>query len=244
MDLRGMSTERLLGVTARLLAASAVLVVVGLALVTWSGWRQIGQSYGPDGTPPTGEMPLSARVAIAVFESSFRPAGLQLTVAAVLVAGAVVALQLHPGRPHLGSLRWEVLGAGSAVLFVAVVFVSAHAFVITAPDSVDGDVSNYIGLQPMTEAALINLLPMGAALLTLVAAALWWRTLGRATDDDVEEESTDEDDPSEDDTSEDAEDAEPVHERRRTPVARDASTGAPAVDYSRDWSPEDFRPPR
>jgi len=231
MDLRAMPTERLLGVTARLLAAAAVLVVVGLGLVTWSGWRQIGRSYGPDGTSTVGDMPFSARVAIAVFESSFRTAGLQLTVASVLVAGAVLALHLHPNRPQIGSLRWEVLAAGAVDLVLVVVFVIAHVFVLTAPESVDGDVSNFIGLQPMTEAALINLLPLGAAMLALVAAALGWVGLGPATD--VEELDEDAD----------PEDAEPVDTSPDAPEDRSEDTVGP-VDYSRDWSPEDFRPPR
>ena len=238
MDLRTMSTERLLGVTARLLAAAAVLVVAGLGLVTWSGWRQIGQSYGPDGTPTTGEMSFSAKVAIAVFETSFRSVGLQLTVAAVLVAGAVVALRLHPGRPRTGSLRWEVLGAGSVVLTVVLLFVGAHVFVVTAPDGVEGDVSNYIGLQPMTEAALINLLPLCAALLTLVVTALWWARPGHVTD--VDEDADPEDADPED---ADPEDAEPVWVSRDAREGRATQSGG-QVDYSRDWSPEDFRPPR
>ena len=236
MGVRAMSTERLLGVTVRLLSAAAVLVVVGLILVTRSGWQQVGLSYGSDG-PIDGEIPFTARVAIAVFESSFRPAALQLMVAAVLVAGAVVSLQFHPDRPRIGSLRWEVLGAGCVVLVTAVVFVSAHVFVVAAPESIDGEVSNYIGLQRMSEAAVTNLLPMTAALLALVVSALWWVRSGRATDVEEPEEDTAPDDPTPDD-------GESVDMSRGAHEPRDDARGAAAVDHSRDWSPEDFRPPR
>lgn len=236
MDLRSMSTERLLGVTARLMSAAAVLVVVGLGLVTRSGWKQVGLSYGSD-APIDGEIPFTARVAIAVFESGFRPAALQLTVAAVLVAGAVATLQFHPDRPRIGSPRWEVLGAGCVVLVAVVVFVSAHVFVVAAPESIDGEVSNYIGLQPMTEAAVTNLMPMTAALLVLAVGALWWVRLGRTTN--VEKP---EDDTAPDDTTSD--DGEFVDMSRGAHETRDDARGAAAVDHSRDWSPEDFRPPR
>lgn len=241
MDLRAMSTKRLLGVTARLLAAAALLVAIGQGLVSWTSWRQTGLSLDEQGVSTGGEMPFSAKVAIAVFESSFRPAGLQLTVAAVLVAGAVVALQFHPHRPRIGSQRWEVLAAGSVVLALVLVFVTAHVFVITAPASVDGDVSAYIGLQPMTEAALVNLLPLSASLLTLVVAALWWVRLGRPADGEEPDDDADHEDV--DDEDADTEDADMAQ------VTRDArdDPGTPVgghVDYSRDWSPEDFRPPR
>lgn len=242
MNVRQMATERLLVVSTRLLAAASVLTTVALAVNTWLGWQQIGQSYGPDGTPTAGEMSFTTKVSMAVFESSFRPAGLQLVLAGMLLAGAVAALHRHPSGSRAGSLRWEVLGAGLVALVVVIVLLLAHLFVIAAPAGGDDDPSWFVGPQSIEQVALANLMTLGAALVVLVVVALFWLRLGTVPDDAVDSaDSADEEvGEAESGFAPDREAPEAV----RRPHSVDAMSGEPMKDYSRDWSPEDFLPPR
>lgn len=248
MDLREMATDRLVSVSARLLAVGSVLTTVGLGLTTWAGWQQIGQSYGPDGTPTTGNVDFADRVSIAIFQSSFGPGGVQLSLAAVLLTGAVLALHLHPTRSRLRSLRWEVLGAGVVTLIPTVVLVLGNLYVVTAPADGDGDGSEFVGPQPMTEVALNNLTTLTAALLVLVIAGLWWLRLGTAPDEVGDDEVEDTEPPVEPENEDDDESGPgALVAVQRSPHPDHPAHSAfdePARDYSRDWSPEDFRPPR
>ena len=244
MTVRGMSTERLLGVTARLLASAAVLVVVGLGMVVRLMWQQLGQTLGPDGTPSDAGMDLASRVTIMVFETGYRPVGVQLLLASVLLAAAVGFLHAGAATSLSRSIRWEVLGAGVVVLVAVVGVVLAHLYVVTADDAVTARANGYIGPQPMTELVLGNLSVCAASLALLAGAALWWMRSGQAPDDAVEEPAG-EDATSEDAISEDGtvEDADPGEVPRGASRVRDDSMDGAPVDYSRDWSPEDFRPP-
>ena len=252
MDVRNAGTEQLVPASARLLAAASVLTTVGLGLTTWTGWQQIGQSYGPDGTPTMGNVDFPDRVSIAIFQSSFGAGGLQLSLAAVLLVGAVLALHLHPRRSRLRTLRWEVLAAGVVTLVPTVLIVLANLYVLTSPADGGGDGSEFVGPQPMTEVALNNLTTLMAALLTLTVAALWWLRLGKAPDEGGDADPGD----VEAGDDEDEVDGAPVEDEtapvalavaQRAPHPRgpaDATSVETHRDYSRDWSPEDFLPPR
>lgn len=237
MDVRHLTRGRLLGVTARLLTGASVLVVVGLALVIRSAWQQIAEVYGPDGTATSVDVPFAQRATMVVFESSYRLITVPLLVASVLVVGAAVALDRHPSREQVGRLRWEVMGAGSLVLVVAGGLALANLYVLTGPDGATGGPQDYIGPQPLTEPIVINLVMLGATLLLLTVAALWWWGPAPAPEVDVELADQEEEPVDEVHTGGRPTPARGVSDAHRTPV--DEAT----ADYSRDWSPEDFRPP-
>ena len=69
-----MSAERLLGVTARLLAADYALTSIGVMIVVWRMWRHAGQPYGPDGTVLT-DQALGQRLVLLVFDLWMRAQG-------------------------------------------------------------------------------------------------------------------------------------------------------------------------
>ncbi|KGN36042.1 hypothetical protein N798_01060 [Knoellia flava TL1] len=241
MDLRAMSTERLVGVTARLLAAAAVLVAIGLGLVARIMWQQTGQSFGEDGTPTDLGMDLATRITLMVFETGYRPLPMQALLASVLLAAAVAAFHRKAASARLGSLRWEVLGAGVVVLVAVVVLFLAHLYVLTADDSASR-ASGYLGPQSVTPLLLGNVSILIAALGVMAVATLWWLRSGPLPDD--ADESADEvEDEDEDEDSGDGDDTGPVGSSRSAREVRDDPGIDAPVDYSRDWSPEDFRPP-
>lgn len=239
MGLRSMSTERLVGVSTRLLAGASVLSAVGLGLVIRFAWQQAGQSYGPDGTPSDSSLPFAQQLTLVVFDLNYRQLGVQMLLACALVGAAVAALHRNRSWEEVRRLRWEVLGAGLLSLALVVVLVLAHLYVMTAPDAAFA-AGGYIGPQPVTEMILGNLITLGAALLVLTAAALWWLRL-EAGADGTDDDSVD-DDP-DGSVEQEAAESQPTP----TQVSLDSSDspdGGAAEDYQHDWSPEDFRPPR
>lgn len=238
MDLRAMSTERLVGVTARLLAAAAVLVAIGLGLVARNMWQQTGQSFGEDGTPTDLGMDLATRITLMVFETGYRPLAMQALLASVLLAAAVAAFHRKAGSARSGSLRWEVLGAGVVVLVAVVVLFLAHLYVLTADDSASR-ASGYLGPQSVTPLLLGNVSILIAALGVMAVATQWWLRSGPVPDD--ANESADE---VKDEDSGDGDDTGPVGWSGSAREVRDDPGIDAPVDYSRDWSPEDFLPPR
>jgi len=243
MGVREMATDRLVSVTARLLTAASLLTTVGIGFTTWTAWQQTGQSYGPDGSPIAAVLPFTTKLSMAVFESSFRPGGLQLLLAAVLLAGSVVALHLHPTRTRVRSLRWEVLGAGVVALVLVTVFLLANVFVLTAPASGEGE-ENWFGPQPISHVAWANLAILTATLLLLVVAALWWLRVAPAADAETQDEDDDDDDDDDDEDESAFASDQDSPEAARGVHADGGRSSEPVKDYSRDWSPEDFRPPR
>ncbi|MDT0212967.1 hypothetical protein Q9R29_03615 [Rothia sp. ARF10] len=244
MDLRAMSTERLGGVTARLLAAAAVLVAIGLGLVARIMWQQTGQAFGEDGTPTDLGMDLATRITLMVFETGYRPLAMQALLASVLLAAAVAAFHRKGASARSGSLRWEVLGAGVVVLVAVVVLFLAHLYVLTADDSASR-ASGYLGPQSVTPLLLANVSILTAALGVMAVATLWWLGSGPVPDDaDESADEVEDEDEDEDEDSGDADGTGPVGWSRSAGEVRDDPRVDAPVDYSRDWSPEDFLPPR
>ncbi|MEO6019949.1 MAG: hypothetical protein ABIP45_06840 [Knoellia sp.] len=253
MRLRSMSTERLLGASARLLAAASVLTAAGLALNMWFGWEQTGQSYGEDGTATDVGLPFGQRVFLLLaFDLSYRQIGIQLLLASALVAAAVVVLHRNPSLSPLRSLRWEVLASGCVVFAPVVGLVVANLYFLIFPPDAGGDLANYIGPMPWTEMAIANLTTLGASLLTLTFSTLWWLRLGTeddpvSTDDesdghDDRDESTDAEEKVEQEAADDS--WAPTHLPLDRSAGVDSLEGGAGENYQHDWSPEDFRPPR
>lgn len=254
-----MSTERALGLSARLLAGASALTVVGLAVGLWSAWRQTGQFSGVDGTVSDSGLPFSAHLGLFVFDLHYRQLGAQLMLTCALLAAAVLALHQIPSWNQVRRLRWEVLGAGIVALGAVMGLVLAHLAVLTSSDDAAGDMTDFMGPQPLTELSLSNLLTLAASLLILGVTTLWWLRLGASADgDDVDGADVD---GAEDDGDTGVGD-DPVHTATAVDVVpethaqsltagsrtmRDASDtlghGA-AMGYPQDWSPEDFQPPR
>lgn len=231
-----MTTERLNGVSIRLLLGAALLTLVGLALVLHHAWQQIGVSYTEDGSPlADSQMSVESRVRMLVWESSYRPIGFGLTAAAMLIAAAVVFLHHHPSWDHVRRLRHEVLGVGALVLVIDAALVLAHLFVLTAPGGAPGTPDAAFGPPSMTEVILGNLAALLAPLLLLVGALLWWLRLGPPVTVESDDEQPDEASVRPDDGV-----PQPDTSAQRRTVPDDE----PVIDVSQDWSPEDFRRPR
>lgn len=243
MRVRSMSVDRFVDLSVRLLAGAAVLTAVGLALSIRFGWRQSGSSFGEDGTATDVGLPFGQHVFLLVaFDLSSRQIGVQLLLASALVAAAVVALHRNPSRSQVRSLRWEVLGSGGVVLVPVVGLAVAFLYVLTDPGDANGDVANFIGPMKLTEMVIANLITLGASLLVLTAATLWWLRLDADPAVPVVPEEA-EDVEMEEVVEQEAADS---HQARTNPHRE--SSGSPddaaAGDYRHDWSPEDFRPPR
>lgn len=245
------STERLFGVSARLLAGASVLTTIGVGLALRMSWQQAGQNYGPDGPVEGTGVPFDQRLTMVIFELNYRQLGLQLLLAAALVGAAVLVLHRHPSWAQVRLVRWEVLGAGVLALAFVVALIVGSLYVMTALD----DAPDFMGPQPLTELILGNLPTLVASLLTLTAAALWWLRLEPVTDgtdDGSDDEAADDpadkpaDEPRDDlDASVEQEAAvsRPVPARAPLDSSDNLGNGA-AMGYPQDWSPEDFRPPR
>lgn len=170
----------------------------------------------------------------------------------MLLACAVMALQLHPTPSRVRSLRWEVLAAGVVTLVPTVVLVLGNLYILTDPSDNDADEA-IIGSPSMIDIVGNGLAIAVGALVVLVLAALWWVRLGTAPDVGGAD-AVDGDEESEVVSNHvDGEDGpEHVPQTPRSPAAANRSPdgpahgtfGEPTRDYSRDWSPEDFRPPR
>ncbi|KGN41517.1 hypothetical protein N801_06825 [Knoellia aerolata DSM 18566] len=226
-----MARDRLVGVSTRLLAGASVLTTTGLLIGLRSAWQQYEESSEPDGSPLT--LTFAVRTTLLVVESGFRPIGAQLLLASALVAVAVMALHRHPSWGQARRLRWEVLGALLLALVVVLGLVLANLYAMTSPDSAGDDPAGFFGTGPPTDLIVGNLMTLCASLLTLTGAVLWWVRLAPAPEVDLGE-SVDEEPTATDSTPGDASRDE------STPFVDDGTT----TDWSRDWSPEDFRPPR
>jgi hypothetical protein len=248
MGVRTMSTERLIRVSTRLLAGASLLTMLGLGLTLWYVWRQMGQAYGPDGTAGPVDAPFSQRLTMLTFEASYRTWGVQLLLASALVAAALVALHRLPSS-RVGSMVWEVLAAGVLALLLAVALTVPNIYVLTAPEGTIGDAAAALGPAPLGELALSNLSVLGASLLLLTAAALWWWRLGAEPNEGPERHEDAEDLGDSHDNEDSGDTDDHVHPTSDSVPTRAAATEArpvdePVKDYSRDWSPEDFLPPR
>jgi hypothetical protein len=213
VQVRELPRDRLVGLSTRLLTGASVLVTVGLVLILRSAWQQYAQSLGPDGAPADGATSLALRATLLVLDSGYRPLGPQLLLASGLVGAAVVALHLHPSWEQVRRLRWEVLAAALLVLVVVVGLILGNGYVLTNPALPGGDVATFTGQELPTELIAGNVATLCAALLVLTVAMLWWWRLAPAPVVDPEE--PDEEEPADETTT----------------------------DWSREWSPEDFRPP-
>lgn len=252
MRVRSMSAERFVGTSARLLAGASVLTVIGVGLVIRSVWQQAGQSYSQDGIQTDVGAPFGARLAMAMFDFTYRALSTQLLLASALVAAAVVLLHRIPSWDRVRSLRWEVFGALLLVMVPVLGLVAAALYLLTSPSATEG-VGAFLDATQLADSSLAFLSTLGASLLVLVAATLAWLRLGPVAEA-VEDESAE---------GSDELDAEPEDERDDTngsggQVAADrpsAPRGAPresrarvtsasTEDYRNDWSPEDFLPPR
>ena len=152
------STERLLRVSARLLAGASLLTLVGVGAALRMSWQQAGQAFGPDG-PVESNVPLDHRLTMVVLEHGYRQLGIQLLLAAVLVGAAVVALHRTPSWAQVRRVRWEVLGAGVLALALVVALVVGNLYVMSSPAASDGGMVAFIGPRSLTEPILGNLPP-------------------------------------------------------------------------------------
>ncbi|WP_353951395.1 hypothetical protein V6K52_17435 [Knoellia sp. S7-12] len=246
------STERLFGVSARLLAGASVLTTFGLGLALRMSWQQTNQNYGPDGQIEGGGVPFAQHLTMVMFDLGYRQIGVQLLLAAALVGAAVVVLHRNGSWAQVRLVRWEVLGAGLVTLVPVVGLILANLYVLTPSDDVTRGMADYMGPQPMTELILGNLPILVASVLTLTAAGLWWLRLEPVADGTVDDPA---DDPAEepDDDIDAAAEQEAVEQEAavsrpvpaRTPLDSSDNLGnGAAMGYPQDWSPEDFRPPR
>lgn len=244
------STERLLGVSARLLAVASVLSSIGLGLAIRQAWQQAGQNFGPDGTTAGVGVPFDHRLTSLMYDLSYRQVGIPLLLSSALVGAAVLALHRNPSWARVRLVRWEVLGSGFMTLVVVLGLALANLYVMTAPDDAAEEVADIMGPQPLSELTLSNVTTLVASLLTLAVAGLWWLRLEPVAEDDPDHSDDDPadepaDEPGDDlDASDEQETAESLPVPPRAP--RDSSdplgNGA-AMGYPQDWSPEDFRRP-
>ncbi len=234
------STERLLGVSARLLAGASVLTTIGVGLALRMSWQQTGQNYGPDGQVEGTGLPFAQHLPIVMFDLGYRQIGAQLLLAAALVGAAVVVLHRDGSWAQVRLVRWEVLGAGLVTLAPVVGLVLANLYVLTPSDDATGGMPDYMGPQPMTELILGNLPTLVAAVLTLAAAGLWWLRLEpvtAATDNCIDDgtDGTDDPDASVDDrdASVEPEAAESRPARAQTPLdlSENWATGPPSATH-------------
>ncbi|KRE40857.1 hypothetical protein [Knoellia sp. Soil729] len=245
-----MSAERFVGTSARLLAGASVLTVIGVGLVIRSVWQQAGQSYSQDGIQTDVGAPFGARLAMAMFDFTYRALSTQLLLASALVAAAVVLLHRIPSWDRVRSLRWEVFGALLLVMVPVLVLVAAALYLLTSPSATEG-VGAFLDARQLADSSLAFLSTLGASLLVLVAATLAWLRLGPLVDDigdDSEEERDDGLDGLDDLHGTDEAGEQWAVDRPRPPTSftRDARTqpaSGGGEDYRDDWSPEDFRPP-
>lgn len=168
------STERLLGVSARLLAGASVLTTIGVGLTLRMAWNQVGQNYGPDGLVEDSAVPFAQRLTMVMFDLSYRQNGAQLLLATALVGAAVVVLHRNGTWARGRRVRWEVLAAGVVVAVPVAGLLLANLYVLTPSDDANGGLPEYMGPQPTLEPILGNLPPLAAAALVLTAAGLWW----------------------------------------------------------------------
>jgi hypothetical protein len=250
------STERLWGLSARLLAVASVLNSVGLGLAIRLVWRQTTENYGPSGTFGDVGLPFSQRVTFMMFDLSYRQVGVQLLLSSALVGAAVLALHRNASWARVRLVRWEVAGAGVLTLAVVAGLALANLHVLTSPDGGAGGVDAFMGPQPLIELILGSLMPLLASLVALAVATLWWLRLEPApdggaeyTDDTVDADrgDTDDDDNDHDDNDDHGPSAEqaavgPAPSALATAGSENADDGV-ALGYPRDWSPEDFRRP-
>jgi hypothetical protein len=129
------------------------------------------------------------------------------------------------------------MGAGLLVFVVAGGLVLANLYVLTAPDGATGGPEDYLGPQPLTEPIVGNLVTLGATLLVLTVATLWWLRLAPVPEVDLGEAGEEEEPVDEVPTG-----GRPTPARGSSDAPKTAADEATA-DYSRDWSPEDFRRP-
>lgn len=241
------STERLLGVSARLLAVASVLSSIGLGLAIRQAWQQTGQSFGPDGATADFGVPFTHRLTMVMLDLSYRQVGTPLLLSSALVGAAVLALHRNPSWARVRLVRWEVLGAGILALAIAAGLVLVNLYVMASPDEATEDSAYYMGPQPLTELIIGNVPTLVASVLTLAVAGLWWLRLEPVADDDPDGDS--DDDPA-DEPGDDLDASVEQETVASLPVppqaARDSSdplgNGA-AMGYPQDWSPEDFRRP-
>lgn len=249
------STERLWGLSARLLAVASVLNSVGLGLAIRLVWRQTTENYGPSGTFEGGVLPFSQRLTVMMFDLSYRQVGVQLLLSSALVGAAVLALHRNASWAQVRLVRWEVLGAGVVTLAVVAGLILANVYVLMSPDGGAGGVDAFMGPQPLIELILASLTPLLAALVTLAMATLWWLRLEPApdgsaegTDDTVDPVLGDNDDDKHTDGDHDALAEQQATELPPPPaqatVDLEGVGSGGAMGYPQDWSPEDFQPPR
>lgn len=234
------SEKQLSTLTTRLLAGASVLNLVGVGLVMRSVWEAAAVTFGSEGEATTGYPALAERLSIVLQDLSYRQVGLPLVVSSGLAAAAVATLHGHPSREGTRRLRWEVMVAGLLTLVVVVLFALVNLYVLAGPTTAS---DQPFGPSSPAELAAGNLTTLAASLLTLTAATLWWMRL-TADEPDVERDSGDPE-ASEDEALDDqdvpaVESAEQEPSRHRASRVDDQST----PDYRRDWSPEDFLPPR
>ncbi|EAP98435.1 hypothetical protein JNB_15763 [Janibacter sp. HTCC2649] len=241
-----MSEARLSTLTTRLLAGASVLSLVGVGLVMRFAWDSAAVVYGPQGETSTGSPALEQRLQMVLQDLSYRQVGIPLVVSSALAAAAVATLHRHPSPAQVRRLRWEVLGAGLLTLVVVVLFALANLYVLAGPAPMS---DQPFGPPSPFELTAGNLTALAASLLILTAATLWWLRLEPAADgtDDAANDATN-DEPG-DDVRDDRE-VSVEQEAVSVPAPVQASPGSSdstghegAKDYSRDWSPEDFRRP-
>lgn len=233
--MRAISEARLSTLTARLLAGASVLSLAGVGLVMRFAWTASAVTFGPEGEMTGEPPPFAERLPMVLLDLSYRQMGVPLVVTSLLAAAAVAILHRHPSRVVVRRLRWEVMVAGLLTLVVVVLFTLANLYVLAGPVPVS---DQPFGVPSPVEMTAGNLTTLTASLLTLTAATLWWVRLS-ADEPDAKGLG---DDP-EVLADEDATAVEPANEE--TPRDRSHSVDDQiSPDYRRDWSPEDFRPPR
>ena len=244
VPVRAISEVRVSTLTAHLLAGASALSLVGVGLVMRSAWEAAAVVYGPSGEASTGSPALSQRLPMVLQDLSYRQVGIPLVVSSALAAAAVASLHRHPSWKQVRRLRWEVMVAGLLTLVVVVLFALANLYVLTGPAQVS---DQPFGPPSPAELTAGNLTTLTASLLILTAATLWWLRLEPGPDgsDDSTDDATDAE-PAADDDREVSVEQEAVNlpaPVQAPPGSADSTGDEAARDYSRDWSPEDFRRP-
>lgn len=186
----GWSSPRTWFVTARLLEAAAVLIVIGSAFQSWMVFQTTSQSFGPNGEIAPGGPPFLDRVAMfAMYGFGFAQTPVGGLVACFLLLGVVALLHLAGPVSHAAVLRWEAFSVWVAVALLNLLLVlsSVVGLVKGDPNAPEDGTITFDGGPSATEQVLSGLATPIVCLLLLAVAALWWLRLPEEFDEPEDE---------------------------------------------------------
>ncbi|KGN36206.1 hypothetical protein N803_04920 [Knoellia subterranea KCTC 19937] len=233
-----------------MLAGAAALTALAVLSDLRFTWNQSSHAYGPDGQSIGDPVPFGQRLVRLALDLSYRPHGVTLLVACLLLLAATVLLRRLSTWKQAGWPRWEVLIAGVLVALPVVGLTLADLYVVTGGDGGEG-FTDIFGPPPMTELAMSSLFTLCACLVILVVTGLWWRhpdDASNASDPAEDEDAVARDAPEGTPEHPEDVDAEEATTSEAAPVRASAmASGRPNqdsdADHSQEWSPEDFRRP-